>query len=35
VLGTMLWPAIAALMALVAGLFGFAVSDLVKLTSII
>jgi Zn-dependent protease len=35
VLGTMLWPAIGALMALVAALFGFAVSDLVKLTSII
>jgi len=35
VLGTMLWPAIGALMALVAVLFGFAVSDLVKLTSII
>jgi hypothetical protein len=31
----MLWPAIGALMALVAALFGFAVSDLVKLTSII
>lgn len=35
VLGTMLWPAIGALMALVAGLFGFSVSDLVRLTSII
>jgi Zn-dependent protease len=35
VLGTMLWPAIGALMALVAALFGFAVSDLVRLTSII
>ena len=35
VLGTMLWPAIGVLMALVAGLFGFSVSDLVKLTSII
>jgi Zn-dependent protease len=35
VLGTLLWPAIGALMALVAGLFGFAVSDLVRLTSII
>ena len=35
VLGTMLWPAIGALMALIAALFGFAVSDLVKLTSII
>jgi len=35
VLGTVLWPAIGALMALIAALFGFAVSDLVKLTSII
>jgi len=35
VLGTMLWPAIGVLMALVAGLFGFSVSDLVRLTSII
>jgi len=35
VLGTMLWPAIGALMALVAALFGFSVSDLVRLTSII
>ena len=35
VLGTLLWPAIGALMALVAGLFGLAVSDLIKLTSII
>jgi len=35
VLGTMLWPAIGALMALVAALFGFTVSDLVKLTSIL
>jgi Zn-dependent protease len=35
VLGTMLWPAIRALMALVAGLFGLAVSDLYRLTSII
>ena len=35
VLGTLLWPAIGALMALVAGLFGFSVSDLVRLTSII
>ena len=35
VLGTMLWPAIGALMALVAALFGFSASDLVRLTSII
>jgi Zn-dependent protease len=35
VLGYVLWPAIAVLMALVAGLFGFSVSDLVRLTSII
>jgi Zn-dependent protease len=35
VLGHVLGPAIGALMALVAALFGFAVSDLVKLTSII
>ena len=35
VLGYVLWPAIGALMALVAALFGFAVSDLVRLTSII
>jgi Zn-dependent protease len=35
VLGTVLWPAIGALMALVAGIFGLALGDLVKLTSII
>jgi Zn-dependent protease len=35
VLGTLLWPAIGVLMALVAGLIGLTVSDLVKLTSII
>ena len=35
VLGTMLWPAIGVLMALVAGLFGLAVGDLIRLTSII
>jgi Zn-dependent protease len=35
VLGYVLWPAIGALMALVAALFGFPVSDLVKLTSVI
>lgn len=35
VLGRVLGPAIGALMALVAALFGFAVSDLVKLTNII
>jgi Zn-dependent protease len=35
VLGTLLWPAIGVLMALVAGLIGLTVSDLVRLTSII
>ena len=35
VLGTLLWPAIGALMALVAGMFGLAMGDLVRLTSII
>ena len=35
VLGYVLWPAIGVLMALVAGLYGFSVSDLVRLTSII
>jgi len=35
VLGYVLWPAIGAMMALVAGMFGFSVSDLVRLTSII
>jgi Zn-dependent protease len=35
VLGYVLWPAIGVMMALVAGLFGFSVGDLVRLTSII
>jgi Zn-dependent protease len=35
VLGAMLWPAIGLLMALVAGLFGLPVSELIRLTSII
>ena len=35
VLGAMLWPAIAVLMAAIAGLLGLSMSDLVKLTSII
>jgi len=35
VLGTLLWPAIGALMAFVAGMFGLAMGDLVRLTSII
>ncbi|MGH8661419.1 MAG: site-2 protease family protein [Burkholderiales bacterium] len=35
VLGAMLWPAIGALMALVAGLFGLPVNDLIKLTGIV
>ena len=35
VLGTLLWPAIGALLALVAGIFGLAMGDLVRLTSII
>jgi Zn-dependent protease len=35
VLGAMLWPAIGALMALVAGIFGLPVSDLIRLTSLI
>ena len=35
VLGTLLWPAIGALMAVVAGMFGLSMGDLVKLTSII
>jgi Zn-dependent protease len=35
VLGYLLWPAIAALMALVAGLLGLPVDDLVRLTSLI
>jgi Zn-dependent protease len=35
VLGTLLWPAIGALMALVAGMFGLAMGDLARLTSII
>jgi Zn-dependent protease len=35
VLGAMLWPAIGALMALVAGVLGLPLSDLIRLTSII
>jgi hypothetical protein len=35
VLGAMLWPAIGALMALVAGAIGLPMSDLIRLTSII
>jgi Zn-dependent protease len=35
VLGALLWPAIGALMAVVAGIFGLSMGDLVKLTSII
>jgi Zn-dependent protease len=35
VLGAMLWPAIGALMALVAGAIGLSMSDLIRLTSII
>ena len=35
VLGYVLWPAIGVLLALVAGMFGLAVSDLIKLASII
>lgn len=35
VLGTLLWPAIGALMAIVAGMFGLSMGDLVRLTSII
>jgi len=35
VLGALLWPAIGALMAVVAGMFGLSMGDLVKLTSII
>jgi len=35
VLGAMLWPAIAVLMAAIAGLIGLSMSDLVKLTNII
>ena len=35
VLGTLLWPAIGVLMALVAELFGLPVSDLFRLTSIL
>jgi Zn-dependent protease len=35
VLGAMLWPAIGALMAVVAGLLGLPLGDLIRLTSII